>query len=110
LNKNIIHPFNSIIILTNSCIISLIIPLFLFAYNLYRILNKENIFEGFEEEKIYRKIFSLFIGYRTKNIKRRFATSIEKNINGKKKFVFSLLEMDYSKSSINCFSIIWIYN
>jgi len=61
-------------------------------FNLYRILNKEKIFEGFEEEKIYRKIFSLFIGYKTKNIKRRFATSIEKNINGKKKFVFSLLE------------------
>jgi len=55
LNKNIIHPFNSIIVLTNSCIISLIIPLFLFAYNLYRILNKENIFEGFKEEKLYKK-------------------------------------------------------
>jgi preflagellin peptidase FlaK len=32
------------------------ISLFLFAYNLYRILNKENIFEGFENEKLYRKI------------------------------------------------------
>jgi hypothetical protein len=40
---------------------------------------------------LYRKIFALFIGYKTKNIKKRFATSIEKNINGKK-FVFSLLE------------------
>ena len=92
LNKNTIHPFTSIIILTNSCIISLIIPFMIFIYNLYRILNKENIFEGFEEEKLYRKIFALFIGYKTKNIKKRFATSIEKNINGKKKFVFSLLE------------------
>ena len=61
-------------------------------FNLFRILNKENIFEGFENEKLYRKIFALFIGYKTKNIKKRFATSIEKNINGKKKFVFSLLE------------------
>ena len=34
----------------------------------------------------------IFIGYKTKNIKKRFAISIEKNINGKKKFVFSLLE------------------
>jgi preflagellin peptidase FlaK len=41
LNKNTIHPFTPIIVLTNSCIISLIIPLFLFTYNLYRILNKE---------------------------------------------------------------------
>jgi len=57
-------------------------------FNLYRILNKENIFEGFKEEKIYRKIFALLIGYKTKKIKKRFATSIEKNINGKKKFVF----------------------
>ena len=62
-----------------------------FIYN-YRILNKENIFEGFEEERLYRKIIALLIGYRTKNIKKRFATSIEKNINGKKKFAFSLLE------------------
>jgi Flp pilus assembly protein protease CpaA len=31
LNKNTIHPFTSIIVLTNSCIISLIIPLFLFS-------------------------------------------------------------------------------
>ena len=59
---------------------------------LYRILNKEKIFEGFENEKLYRKIFALLIGYKTKKIKKRFATSIEKNINGKKKFVFSLLE------------------
>ena len=55
-----------------------------------------------------------------RKIKKRFATSIEKNINGKKKFIFSLLEneiefienkkyMGYSKYSINCFSIIWIY-
>jgi len=60
-NKNTIHPFVPIIVLTNSCIISLIIPLFLFIYNLFRILNKENIFEGFENEKLYRKIFALFI-------------------------------------------------
>jgi len=25
-------------------------------FNLYRILNKEKIFEGFKEEKLYRKI------------------------------------------------------
>jgi preflagellin peptidase FlaK len=71
LNENTIHPFNSIIVLTNSCIISLIILLFLFTYNLYRILNKENIFKGFKNEKLYRKIFALFIGYKTKNIKKK---------------------------------------
>jgi hypothetical protein len=42
--------------------------------------------------KYIEKYSHLFIGYKTKNIKKRFATSIEKNINGKKKFVFSLLE------------------
>ena len=40
LNKNTIHPFTSIIILTNSCIISLIIPLFLLDIKL-RILKKD---------------------------------------------------------------------
>ena len=34
LNKNTIHPFVPIIILTNSCIISLIIPLFLFIIHI----------------------------------------------------------------------------
>jgi hypothetical protein len=43
LNKNIIHQFNSIIVLTNSCIISLIIPFVIFIYNLYRILNEKKI-------------------------------------------------------------------
>ena len=44
----------------------LIVPIFLFT-----ILNKENIFEGFENEKLYRKIFALFIGYKTKKNKKK---------------------------------------
>ncbi|MEM2667960.1 MAG: prepilin peptidase, partial [Candidatus Methanomethylicaceae archaeon] len=80
LNKNIIHPFNSIIVLTNSCIISLIIPFSIFIYNLYRILNKEKIFEGFENEKIYRKIFALFIGYKTKNIKKDLQLQLKRKL------------------------------
>jgi preflagellin peptidase FlaK len=93
LNKNIIHPFVPIIVLTNSCIISLIIPLFLFTYNLFRILNKEKIFEGFENEKLYRKIFALFIGYRTKGIKKRFAIPIEDGFGEKREFFFTPLLM-----------------
>jgi len=61
LNENIIHPFTSIIVLMGTLLAFLIVPIFLFIYNLYRILNKENIFERFEEEKLYRKIFALFI-------------------------------------------------
>ena len=45
--------------------------IFIYSCNLYRILNKENIFEGFKEEKLYRKVFALFIGYKTKNIKKK---------------------------------------
>jgi preflagellin peptidase FlaK len=44
LNENIIHPFTSIIVLMNTLLAFLIVPIFLFIYNLYRILNKENIF------------------------------------------------------------------
>jgi len=47
-------------------------------FNLYRILNKENIFKGFENEKLYRKIFSLFIGYKTKNIKKDLQLQLRK--------------------------------
>jgi hypothetical protein len=84
LNKNIIHPFVPIIVLTNSCII----PLFLFAYNLYRILNKENIFKGFENEKLYRKIIALFIGYRTKNIKKNLQFQLRKILMEKRNLFF----------------------
>jgi preflagellin peptidase FlaK len=70
LNENTIHPFTPIIVLMDTLITFLIVPVFLFSYNLYRILNKEKIFKGFENEKLYRKIFALFIGYRTKGIKK----------------------------------------
>jgi len=95
LNKNIIHPFNSIIVLTNTFVAFLIIPIFLFIYNLYRILNKEKIFKGFEEEKLYRKIIALFIGYKTKGIKKRLAIPIENGFGEKRKFFFTpLLKLD----------------
>jgi preflagellin peptidase FlaK len=61
LNENTIHPFTSIIVLMDTLLAFLIVPVFLFTYNLYRILNKEKIFEGFENEKLYRKIFALLI-------------------------------------------------
>jgi Na+/H+ antiporter NhaA len=35
LNKNTIHPFNSIIVLMNNLLAFLIVPIFLFIYNLY---------------------------------------------------------------------------
>jgi len=38
----------------------LIVPIFLFIYNLYRILNKENIFEKrFEEEKLLHYLLDI---------------------------------------------------
>jgi hypothetical protein len=37
----------------------LIVPIFLFIYNLYRILNKENIFERFEEEKLLHYLLDI---------------------------------------------------
>jgi preflagellin peptidase FlaK len=90
LNENTIHPFTPIIVLMDTLITFLIVPIFLFIYNLYRILNKENIFERFENEKLYRKIFALFIGYRTKGIKKRFAIPIEDGFGEKREFFLIL--------------------
>jgi len=98
LNENTIHPFTSIIVLMDTLITFLIVPIFLFIYNLYRILNKENIFKGFERfenEKLYRKIIALFIGYRTKGVKKRFAIPIEDGFGEKREFFFTpLLKLD----------------
>lgn len=84
LTDNTVTPFTT---LTNAAILS-IITLFSNAIrNLIDICNHKDIFYGFEETRL-RKIFAVFLGYRSANPKYSF--SIEKSEHGQKKMNFSL--------------------
>ena len=84
LTENTVTPFT---VLTNAAIFS-IVPLFSnLIRNLFSISQHNDIFEGFEETRL-RKIFALFLGYRSANPK--FSFPIEKTIDNHKKLNFAL--------------------
>lgn len=84
LSDNAVTPFTT---LTNAAILS-IIPLLSNAIrNLIDVFNHKDIFYGFEETKL-RKVFAMFLGYRSANPKYSF--SIERSEHGQKKMNFSL--------------------
>ena len=84
------HQITAIVTLTNSLLVSLIVPLYFVIYNSVKIINGENIFEGFENESKVKKIFAFIIGYRNSTYKKSHMICIEKNINGDKKFDFGI--------------------
>ena len=84
------HQLTAVVTLTNSLLVSLIIPFYFFIYNSIKILKCENIFEGFENESIYKKILAFIIGYRNSSYNKSHMICIEKNINGDKKFNFGI--------------------
>ena len=84
LSGNFISPLTT---LTNAAFLSSV-PLFANSLlNLVRILQKKDIFEGFEETTS-KKIVAIFLGHRSKSPK--FSFSIEKKAGEKKKFNFVL--------------------
>jgi preflagellin peptidase FlaK len=91
-----IQPITSIIVLTNAVILSLILPISISVYNLSQILKGENIFRGLESESKKRKLLAIFLGFRIKpNSKRKFMLPMEKTVNDRRTFSFSLLEDDF---------------
>ena len=84
LTGNTITPFTT---LTNAAVFS-IVPLFSnLIRNLFSISRHDDIFKGFEETRL-RKIFALFLGYRSTNPK--FSFPIEKTVDNRKKLNFTL--------------------
>ena len=84
------HQITAIVTLTNSLLVSLIVPLYFVIYNSVKIISGENIFEGFENESSIKKILAFIIGYRNSTYKKSHMICIEKNINGDKKFDFGI--------------------
>jgi preflagellin peptidase FlaK len=87
-----IHPFTPAIVLTNSTVLVLILPIFFLSKNLFRIFKGEDIFSGFEHETRLKKLVVIFIGYKMKNVKKtNFYFPIEKSVDGKRFFDVGLL-------------------
>ncbi len=79
------HPFASLIVLTNATVVS-VGQIFV---NLLRNLTyKGTLFEGLQHEPALKKGLAMIIGHRSKI--PRYSFSIEKIVNGRRKFDFSL--------------------
>ena len=79
ISENPVTPFTT---LSNAAILFIVPFIINIMRNTLSIIRHENIFEGFEENKL-KKICAMLIGYRAKNPK--FCFSIEKTEKGKKK-------------------------
>lgn len=84
LTENFVTPLTT---LTNAALLSIMILLVNFIRNLIAILNHMDVFAGFDEKK-FRKICALFLGYRSTNPKYGF--SIEKSDGAHKKLDFAI--------------------
>ena len=76
------NPVTPLTTLSNAAILFIVPFIINIMRNSSSIIRHENIFEGFEENKL-KKICAMLIGYRAKNPK--FCFSIEKTEKGKKK-------------------------
>lgn len=90
-SENPVTPFTT---LTNAAILSILPLFFNLARNIAAILNKKDIFEGFEENTM-RKIIAMFLGYRALNPKYSF--SIETKTDNHKKLNFAFHHAENSE-------------
>ena len=88
LSNSAVSPFS---ILVNSALLSVSPMIIYFIRNSVLILRNEDIFHDFEETKS-KKIFAMFLGYRSKNPKYSF--SLERQVGNKKKLNIALHHSD----------------
>jgi len=95
------HPVPALIVLTNSTIIAIILPIFHGLRNLTLIAKGEKIFQGLEGETAWRKATACLLGYRVKGKPKPFLLKLETIVKGKRRFTFEMLggEEDFVKQS-----------
>lgn len=97
-----VHPITGITVLTNAVLFALVVPLYNVLSNLVKRARGERIFEGFEEERKWRKALACFIGTPS-NKQIRHRSVIECSAGEKKKrFSFRLNCGDDSYSKGPC--------
>jgi len=88
LSDSVVSPFSVVV---NSALLSITPMIVNFIRNSIRLLRKDNIFEDFDEPTS-KKIFAMFIGYKSKNPKYSF--SLETQIGKKKRLNITLHNSD----------------
>ena len=88
LSDSVVSPFS---IVVNSALLSITPMIVNFTRNSVRILRKDNIFQDFDEPTS-KKIFAMFIGYKSKNPKYSF--SLETQVGKKKRLNITLHNSD----------------
>jgi len=88
LSDSVVSPFSVVV---NSALLSITPMIVNFTRNSIRILRKDNIFQDFDEPTS-KKIFAMFIGYKSKNPKYSF--SLETQIGKKKRLNITLHNSD----------------
>ncbi len=87
------HPFTALATLSNSLLLTLSVPAFMFVRNLLSLARRRKIFLGFEQEGLLSKIIVMFLGYRARRA-NGFVFRLEKELNGSKKFDFAINRVD----------------
>ena len=91
LSESTVSPFS---IVVNSALLSITPMVINFVRNSIRILRRENIFQDFDEPTS-KKIFVMFIGYKSKNPKYSF--SLETQVGTKKRLNIALHNSDHAE-------------
>lgn len=85
-----LHVSAPLIVFTNSILLVMVLLFYFFFRNFFAAMRGEDIFDGFEEEPLWKKTVALFVGCRLKNVKQgAFYFSLEKTVDGKRRFDFT---------------------
>ena len=91
--ENSFHPFTGLATLSNSLLLTLSVPVFMFVRNLFFLIRGKKIFLGFEKTSLLSKVIVMFLGYRARTVDG-FLFLLEKEMNGTKKFDFAINRVD----------------
>lgn len=95
-----VHPVTGITVLTNAVLFALVVPLYNALSNLVKVARGEQIFEGFEKERKWRKVLACFVGTPTSDKEKMHHSSVIEALTGegKKRFSFRLNCDDHDAS------------
>ena len=86
-----VHPMTGITVLTNAVLFALVVPLYNVLSNLVKVARGQRIFQGFEDERMWKKVLACFVGTPSNKQEMRHRSVIEcSEGEGKKRFSFRL--------------------
>mgnify|MGYP000365477247 FL=1 len=89
-SRSLFSPFLPLSIIVNSIFLLLMISLYFFVKNVFKIVKGERIFEEFEHEPLWKKLLAMAVGCKVREkTDWKFFRVIEKRIGEKKFFDFS---------------------